>query len=590
MPGLPSNLLEGHPKAGDDRNAGEAQSGLTAETAYRPYLLSSCKTHPLLLTAVYDIVTLQNRLYCSDLSMKIVTADQMRKIDRECDKIGLPASLLMENAGKAVAEEVWRISGPVERQHILMLIGPGNNGGDGLVAARHFHDWGARVSLYLFGKRPLDDLNLDLVRERNIPCVEVDQEGDLDGLDGQLAMATAVVDALLGTGTSRPVGDVFGQALGRVSRVKEERPSLHIIAVDLPSGLNADNGAVDPACLYADDTVTLAFPKMGLYNPPGLERAGRITIADIGVPSYLADEVHIELVTADWARSVLPKRPLGANKGTFGKVLVVAGSIHYVGAAYLACSGAMRVGAGTVTLATAASLSPILASKLTEVTHLPLPESSPGMISHQADWMIHTELSKYDVLLMGCGLGQGESAVRLVKSALLGERVPLPAVVLDADALNTLADSKDWWQQLAGDVILTPHPGEMARLTGVSVEEVQSDRVGLARKMAMEWNKTLVLKGAYTIIATPGGGVRIGPEANPGLASAGTGDVLGGVIAGLVAQGLTLSDAAGCGVYIHGQAGDMVREKLGNAGMVASDLLPVLPLVIKQLKENLSGQ
>ena len=166
----------------------------------------------------------------------------------------------------------------------------------------------------------------------------------------------------------------------------------------------------------------------------------------------------------------------------------------------------------------------------------------------------------------------------------------MPAVVLDADALNTLADSKDWWQQLAGDVILTPHPGEMARLTGVSVEEVQSDRVGLARKMAMEWNKTLVLKGAYTIIATPGGGVRIGPEANPGLASAGTGDVLGGVIAGLVAQGLTLSDAAGCGVYIHGQAGDMVREKLGNAGMVASDLLPVLPLVIKQLKENLFDQ
>ncbi len=518
--------------------------------------------------------------------MKVVTADQMRRIDQECGRIGLPGSELMENAGKAVAEEVRRILGTTDQQHILMLIGPGNNGGDGLVAARYLHDWGAKVSLYLFGQRPAEDHNLELVRERDIACVDVAQEESLSKLDDGLSSATAVIDALFGTGKSRPLGDIFMQALDRVGKAKERQLGLHIIALDLPSGLNADSGAVDPACLYADDTITLGFPKVGLFNPPGSERAGRITVADIGIPSYLAEDVPVELITADWARSVLPKRPFGANKGNFGKVLVVAGSVNYIGAAYLACSGAIRVGAGLVTLATAASLQPILASKLTEVTYLPLPESSQGIISLQAARLIHQELSDYDVLLLGCGLGQNQSTIRFIKSILLGEKVMLPLLVLDADALNTLAKTPRWWQQLADNAILTPHPGEMARLAEVSVEEVQSDRVAIAKKVALEWHKTIVLKGAYTVVVTPEGRPRISPIANPGLASAGTGDVLAGVIAGLAAQGLTLVDAAACGVYLHGEAGEMVKERLGDAGMVASDLLPMLPLVIKQLKET----
>jgi len=518
--------------------------------------------------------------------VKVVTADQMRQIDQACDKIGLPTSALMENAGKAVAEEIRRILGTTDQQNILMLIGPGNNGGDGLVAARYLHDWGAQVSLYLFTQRPAEDTNLGLVRERDIACVDVAKAENLDGLDDRLSAATAVVDALFGTGKSRPLGDIFAQALGRVSRVKERQPGLHIIALDLPSGLDADSGAIDPACLYADDTITLGFPKVGLFNPPGAERAGKITVVDIGIPAYLAEEVPIELITADWAGSVLPKRPLGANKGTFGKVLVVAGSINYIGAAYLACSGAIRVGAGLVTLATAASLQPILASKLTEVTYLPLPESSPGVISSQAARLIHQELGNYDVLLLGCGLGQNQSTVKFIKSVLFGEKVALPPTVLDADALNTLADIPRWWQQLTGNAILTPHPGEMARLGGASVEEVQSDRVGVAKKVALTWHKTVVLKGAYTVVVTPEGLPRISPIANPGLASAGTGDVLTGVIAGLAAQGLTLVDAAACGVYLHGEAGEMVRERLGDAGMIATDLLPELPLLIKRLKKT----
>jgi len=263
---------------------------------------------------------------------------------------------------------------------------------------------------------------------------------------------------------------------------------------------------------------------------------------------------------------------------------VVAGSINYIGAAYLACSGAMRVGAGLVTLATAASLQPILAAKLTEVTYLPLPESSPGIVSPEAVSVIQPELERYQVLLFGCGLGQSQSAIKLTKSLFLGKKAALPALILDADALNILAGIPDWWQKLAADAVITPHPGEMARLAKSSIDEVQADRSGMATRKAAEWRKTVVLKGAYTVVATPPGKSMTSPFANPGLASAGTGDVLAGAIAGLVAQGLSLFDGAALGVYLHGKAGDIVKAVMGDTGMTASDLLPVLPLAIKRLK------
>ena len=517
--------------------------------------------------------------------MKIVNSEQMRQIEQKCARTGLPTNVLMENAGKAVAEEVRRILSAIDRQHILFLIGPGNNGGDGLVASRHLHDWGARVSVYLCSQRP-NDSNLELVRKRGITCVEASQDENLDKFDKLLSSTNCVIDAVFGTGKVRPLHGIFQQVLDRVGRAKREQAGLRIIALDLPSGLNADSGAVDPACLYADNTITLGFPKPGLFNFPGAERAGKVTIVDIGIPHYLAESATTELLTDEWARTVLPERPLNANKGTFGRVLVVAGSINYIGAAYLACSGAIRVGAGLVTLATATSLQPILASKLTEVTYLPLPESQPGIVSPQAAELIGKQSGDYNVLLLGCGLGQSRSVIEFISSVLF--RKGLPALVLDADALNTLAKIPNWWQRLTNDAILTPHPGEMARLSGLSVEEIQSDRVGTAKKLAQEWHKIIVLKGAYTVIAMPEGHARISPIANPGLASAGTGDVLSGAIAGLVAQGLSLFDAAALGAYLHGKAGEMVKTRLGDTGMIATDLLPALPLVIKQLKENLT--
>jgi NAD(P)H-hydrate epimerase len=488
----------------------------------------------------------------------------------------------MEKAGRAVAEEVRRTLGAIDKRQILLLIGPGNNGDDGLVAARYLSDWGARVSLYLFSQRAPDDQNFKLVQERGLNCLDATKS--LDGLEETLASASAVVDALFGTGKSRPIEGFLREALDEVSQAKKGRPNLHIFALDLPSGLNADTGKADPACLYADDTITLGFPKPGLFSASGVERTGRIKVVDIGIPAHLAGPVSNELMTDEGAKSVLPKRPLEANKGSFGRILVVAGSLHYIGAAYLACNGAMRVGAGLVTLATATSLQPILASKLTEVTYLPLPESSPGIVSPEAVSVIQPELERYQVLLFGCGLGQSQSAINFTKSLFLGKKTALPALILDADALNILAGIDGWWQKLAADAIVTPHPGEMARLAKSSIDEVQADRSGVATRKAAEWHKTVVLKGACTVVAAPEGRSRISPFANPGLASAGTGDVLAGAIAGLVAQGLSLFDGASLGVYLHGRAGDIVKAVMGDTGMTAGDLLPVLPLAIKRLK------
>ena len=515
--------------------------------------------------------------------MKIVTAEQMKRIDQECSRQGTPTSVLMENAGKAVAEETRNLLGRLENHHILCLIGGGNNGGDGLVAARYLKEWGAKVSVYLCSERPADDENLKLIRDKNITCVESENDNNLEQFDSLVESATCVIDGLLGTGKMRPLTGVFQQVLEKVNKAKELR-SLSIIAIDLPSGMDADTGAIDDACPSADVTVTLAFPKPGLFNFPGAGRVGKLRIVDIGIAESLADDINVELLTGEWARNALPQRPIDANKGIFGKVLVAAGSINYPGAAYLACSGAMRAGAGLVTLATAKSLQPVLAAKLTEVTYLPLPESQPGIISAEAAEAIAENCHQYNVLLIGCGLGQDPATAEFVTSLILEKELPMP--VLDADALNILTGITDWWQWLTDDAILTPHPGEMSRLCGLTVDEVQSGRLNITRMYAAEWHQTIVLKGAYSVIATAGGRCRISPFANPGLASAGTGDVLAGIIAGLSAQGLTPFDAASLGVYLHGAAGEMVRDILGDTGMIASDLLTALPVVIKQLKDN----
>jgi NAD(P)H-hydrate epimerase len=375
-----------------------------------------------------------------------------------------------------------------------------------------------------------------------------------------------------------------------VAAVVKDRPELEVIALDIPSGLDADNGSCDHACLHASHTITLGFPKPGLFNLPGAGRAGVITVVDIGIPECMANDTIIELITDDWARSVLPGRPLEANKGNFGKVMVIAGSKNYIGAACLACSGAMRVGVGLVTLAAAGSLHSIMATKLTEVTHLPLPEAKAGTISAEAVNMVMPLLTDYKAVLVGCGMGKDEAVMAFNRSLLLQSKYKLPPLVLDADAINTLAETPRWWQQLTDNAILTPHAAEMSRLTGMAVKDIQANRAGVAAGVAVEWAKTVVLKGAYTVIAAADGRRSICPSANPGLASAGTGDVLAGAIAGLLAQGLKPFDAARLAVWLHAKAGEVVKEELGDSGIIAGDLLPLLPKVIKKLKAVKNGR
>ena len=511
----------------------------------------------------------------------------MKEIERRAAEIGLPPNVLMENAGLVIAQNVKGWLGNVVQQQILVLVGPGNNGGDGLVAARHLHDWGARVHIHLCTERSNDDANYSIVRERDIPCTTASEDQDLSNLDTILSSSDVVIDALFGTGKLRPLEGAIKQTLTRLSQAKELRPAIKVISLDLPSGVDADTGAADPSCVAADLTITLGYPKLGLFSFPGRDLVGQLVVGDIGIPPHLADDTSTELITDDYVKTMLPQRPRSAHKGTFGRVLVCAGSLNYIGAAYLACEGALRVGAGLVTLAVARSLQPILAAKLTEVTYAPLPESEPGFIDSQAYEVLHEWLSGYDVLLMGCGLSQHPSVMDFVRNSLLEMPPSLsPALVLDADALNALAQIQGWWQRLNQNAILTPHPGEMARLSGLTVDEIERERLMVAGEKAALWGKTVVLKGAHTVVASPSGEAKISPIANPGLASAGTGDVLAGTIAGLMSQGLTPFAAASCGVYLHGAAGESVGAELGDAGMVASDLLPELPKVIKKIKEG----
>ncbi len=543
--------------------------------------------------------------------MKLVTAEEMRHIERESDARGVTYAVMMENAGRSVADAIRQRMDVAGRQ-IVILVGPGNNGGDGLVAARHLHDAGAQVTCYLWKRQVEEDENYRLVQERHIPCPRAEDDPELEGLRQLLTQADVVIDALLGTGIARPIKGHLKSVLGVLRQVRNSResgpaghPRPYLVAVDVPTGLNVDTGALDPATVPCDLTVTFANPKRGQYLFPGAGAVGELVVADIGTPPELDEDVKTEVATPKMIRALLPERPPDAHKGTFGRALVVAGSVNYTGAAYLAGAAATRVGAGLVTMAIVEPLHPIIASRLTEATYLLLPHDM-GVITPDAIRVLADDLPTRRALLIGCGFGREEPTVEFVHG-LLGvrskavkprigfhpgeeaeeaQRLELPPLVIDADGLNALAQAGEWWTRFQGSAILTPHPGEMARLTGLTTAEVQADRMGVAQRAAQQWGQVVVLKGAYSIIAGPDGRVVVNPFANPGLASAGTGDVLAGAIVGMLAQGLSPFDAAVVGCYLHGLAGELARQELGDAGMVAGDLIPRLPLALKALREG----
>ena len=512
--------------------------------------------------------------------MKIVTADQMREIEARSELAGVSTDTLMENAGLAAARTVRRVIGALTGVPILALIGPGNNGADGLVTARHLQRWGATVTAYLCRDRAAPDPKLDSAVAAGVSIISAPDDPGLSRLKSTLDTSHLAIDAILGTGRARPIEGAFRNILATLREARSSNPRLRLLAMDLPTGLNSDTGEVDPACIPSDITVSLGYPKRGHLAFPGADFTGKLEVADIGIPPRLDSDVPLDLIDRDWAAGALPPRPADSHKGTYGRAMIVAGSRNFLGAAYLAATAATRVGAGLVTIAIPESLVPSVASKAIEPTFLPLPESSPGIVSHHAAQLILDSLDGYSSLLVGCGLGQAAETRRMVEELLLSD-TPLPPTIVDADGLNTLAQVPDWWERWPADAILTPHPGEMARLTSASSS---SDRLAIAQQSASAWNKSVILKGAYTVVAAPNGNAMLSPYSNPGLATAGTGDVLAGAIVGLLSQGASLSDAASLGVYLHGEAGERVRSKLGDTGMLASDLLPQLPKVIRDTR------
>ncbi len=516
--------------------------------------------------------------------MKVVTAAEMRAIEDLSEEAGVSTDTLMENAGLAVARTARRMVGSLTGAPVVVLVGSGNNGADGLVAARHIRRWGASVTAYICRERATPDPKLEDALRDGVEVVAVSEDPGLDRLRCLLTSAHVVIDAMLGTGRARPIQGLFKDILDNlnVARRGGSRTAL-LIALDLPTGLNCDTAEVDPACVEPDVTVALGYPKRGHLSFPGADFVGSLEVADIGIPHGLDDNVLVSMLTSEWARSAIPERPGDSHKGTFGRTMIVAGSRQFLGAAYLAAASAARVGAGLVTIAIPATLVSSVAPTAIEPTFLPLSESSSGVVSPDAAEEVLEAVSGYSSLLVGCGLGQADETRTMVERLLLSG-ADLPDTIVDADGLNTLARVPGWHQRWPVNAILTPHPGEMARLVAGSNLHGDADRLELAVAGAREWNKTVVLKGAYTVVAHADGTSGIAPFSNPGLATAGTGDVLAGAIAGLMSQGLEPETAASLGVYLHGLAGDSVRDRLGDTGMVASDLLPELPVTIKDLR------
>lgn len=523
--------------------------------------------------------------------MKIVTAAQMTAIEQAAARAGVTADALMENAGLSVAQATRdELNATTAGARIAVLIGPGNNGADGLVAARHLRRWGAETVCCLLTPRPDLDPKLALARQYGVAIV-----AGPDALEPLLRHSQLVLDAVLGTGRSRSLAGPIRDAMLRLQQARNLPQPPLLLALDLPTGLNADTGEVDPACPEFDVTLALGYPKPGLLRWPsegveGAARAGRLRILDIGIPPNLPEEqaVDLELLTPQWAAAQLPPRPPDSHKGTYGHALIIAGSRHYPGAAWLSSQASVRTGAGLTTLASPQSVHPIAAAKSPEAIHLPLPEDESGRIAPPAADVIRHSDRRFTAALIGCGLGRSDAVTEFIRRVLFSadpEGLPPMPVIIDADGLNNLAAIENWPARARRPLLLTPHPGEMSTLTGRPVAEIQSDRVAAARQWAAQWGVTLVLKGASTVIAAPGQPTRIAPYANPGLATGGTGDVLSGIIAGLLAQG-TPPAAAACGVYLHAAAARRVTDCLGQTGLAASDLLPALPPTIAALRRG----
>lgn len=507
--------------------------------------------------------------------MKILTAEQMREADRRTIvDLGIPGVVLMESAGRAVVGEILHRYSQLAPGPVLVLCGKGNNGGDGLVVARTLLQQGWQVTTVLLAEeaaiRGDARLYLDILQRLGAPIEYAEDVPAVETLLSRLPAPAVIVDALFGTGLSSLVVGHYAAAIDWMN----SSPAVKI-AIDIPSGLDATSGAILGAALYADLTVTLAAAKLGQVIYPGVTCCGDLSVAEIGIPQAVLDELAVGiLLEAGDVRCFLSPRPAAGHKGTFGHLLLVAGSLGKSGAAALAASAALRAGAGLVTVATPASQQGTLAIKLTEAMTAPLDEVA-GELAETAFLQIATLWQDKKVLAIGPGLGRSIATLAVVQKVI--KDCPLP-LVIDADALFALAGSTALLMaRSVGTTILTPHPGEMAHLLGITIGEVEADRVGTARRFAETHGVILVLKGARTVIAAPDGGIMINPTGHAGMASGGMGDLLTGIITALLCQGAPPLAAAAAGVWLHGRSGDRLRPRFGDAGLLASDLLSEIP-------------
>lgn len=511
--------------------------------------------------------------------MVLVTAHQMKLLDqRTIEELGLPGLVLMENAARGAVQVLLK-EYPGARS-IAVFCGKGNNGGDGLAMARYFQNSGLSVQVFLAGNRK--DLKGDAAHQLqladllSVPITEVTDSPNSD-LKNELAGTDLVVDALLGTGLENEVRGIFRDLILMINGLPIPKA-----AVDIPSGLSSDTGLPLGLCIEADLTVTFGLPKVGQVLFPGSRFVGRLFVIDIGIPPSFWPPLpeRSELLEARRLAPWLPQRDPQGHKGTYGHVYLLAGSRGKTGAAALACLGALRAGAGLVTLGTPESLNPIMEVKLTEAMTEPLPEGEPGHLGISALDQVLLSLKGKKGLGLGPGLSTSAGTRDLIR-AVIENTKDLP-LVIDADGLNILAESKEILPLLAGRAVLTPHPGEMARLSGRSIQEIQDHRIQSARDFSREFGLIVVLKGARTVIAEPGGTVYLNPVAHSVLAAGGTGDILTGLILGLISQGLSLIQSACLGVFLHGQAGVSLALEKGERGLLASELLERIPNLLSR--------
>ena len=520
--------------------------------------------------------------------MKVVTAAEMRQIDQgTIEGVGIPGIVLMETAGSAIVRAIEESYPTCQR--IGILVGKGNNGGDGLVIARQLAHAGRVVYLFLVSAPEsftgAAAVNLQIAKNLGLHIEEILTDAALGSncFKEQITSCELLVDAIFGTGLRGTIRDPIATVISTINSL-----AIPVLSVDLPTGLDADTGNPLGSCVQADRTVTIGLPKRGLLVHPGAEFAGKLEVVDIGFPKQIVDAqaIKVNWTTSAQASEWVPPRLSASHKGTYGRVLVVAGSTGMTGAAALASEAALRAGAGLVSLAIPKRLNPILEGLLPEVMTLPMPETEAGSLSVSATSAILEFAEKTaSVLAIGPGLSQHPDTVALVQQLVRENReqgLNLKMVV-DADGLNAIAQAPEIISLLDSDVVLTPHPGEMARLTKTPVPALEADRISTALQFASEHGVTLVFKGAPTVTSDADGNVWINSTGNPGMATGGMGDVLTGIIAGLMAQGLSRAKAAALGVYIHGAAGDSAAEVLGMHGLLASDVLKAVPQAISSL-------